>query len=326
MCRPVVIPITVADNISDRIMKSVNKFFLPLLLTTLVILLFVGGPGHYSNRIYRSVWDLGHILLFITFSVYLFELRYIRNKGLWQQLLLVFAVVIFFAIATELAQTGTSRTPELLDVRRDLVGALIGTVIIFTRRGIRGRIYPLFISAAMLLLMVELSPLAKILVDEYAILQSDTVLSNLEGMYEDTRWKGNSSYQLSTEHVVEGKQSLKVVFNTDYYSGITLKYMHRDWRGKDKLHVSVYNPDEDVFTANVRINDFPHLKENIYNDRYNKIIKLTKGWNHLVFSVDDIKNAPAERVNNIDNMQSIGIFVINLNVPKTIYIDNVYLD
>jgi len=317
---------TMTVIISDRIMKSVIKFSLPLLLATLVVLLFVGGPGHYSSRIYRSIWDLGHILLFITFTVYLFELAYIRNKGLWQQLLLVFAAVISFAIATELAQAGTSRTPELLDVRRDLVGALIGTVIMLARRGIRGRIYTFFVSVAVLLLIVELNPLAKILVDEYAILQSDTVLSNLEGMYEDTRWKGNSSYQLSTEHVIEGRQSLKVIFNTDYYSGITLKYMHRDWRGKDKLHVSVYNPDEDVFTANVRINDFPHLKENIYNDRYNKIIKLTKGWNHLVFSVDDIKNAPAERMNNIHHMQSIGIFVINLNAPKTIYIDNVYLD
>lgn len=308
-------------------MVIVKKWLLPVLLLVLIILLFVGGPGHYSSRIYRSVWDLGHIFLFIVISISLFRLSFVERKKLFLQIILVFTIVIFFAVLTELLQFATSsRTPELTDVRRDIVGAFIGSLVVFKRNELARKVFPVFLFIAFILTAFELGPLTRTLIDEYEILKTEPVLSNLEGIFEEERWKGNSEFKVSKDFVIEGEKSLKVTFNTDEYSGITLKYMHRDWSNKNSLHFSIYYPENDSLLINVRINDFKHVKTNRYNDRYNKELILKNGWNHYIISIQDIKNAPDGRKTNLENMQSVGMFVMNLGEPNTIYIDNVYLN
>jgi len=307
-------------------MLILQKRILPALLVILILLLFVGGPGHYSNRIFRNIWDLGHIVLFIVFSISLFNLSFIERKKPYTQILIVFVTVIFFAIVSELLQLGTDRTPELTDIRKDIIGAFIGTLIFFRKNNLDRKLFLVLIFIAFILIAFELSALSKTLIDEYNILKTGTVLSNLESTFEDERWKGNSEYSISSDLAIEGKHSLRVIFNTDPYSGITLKYMHRDWSTSDNLHVSIFYPGKDNLLLNVRINDFLHVENNRYDDRFNKEIILANGWNHFVFSVQAIQSAPKERQTNLNNMQSFGMFVTNLNEQKTIYIDNIYLD
>jgi len=307
-------------------MAIVNKRILPVLLVVLIFFLYVGGPGHYSSRIYGSVWDLGHIVLFIVFSIFLFRLPFVEQKRIFIQIVVVFFIVIFFAVSTELLQFAASRTPELKDVRRDIVGAFIGTLIVFRQKKLSSTVFPVLAFIAFFLTVLEFSTLVKILVDEYNIFKTGPVLSNLEGVFEEGRWKGSSQFELSSDVAIEGEKSLKVIFNTDEYSGVTLKYMHRDWSAKKSLHFSIFYPEDDDFLLNVRINDFMHVENNRYNDRFNKKIILTKGWNHFIILIQDIKNAPEGRKINLENMQSLGMFVMNLSEPKTIYIDNVYIN
>lgn len=303
-----------------------RKQILAVLLVVLILLLFVGGPGHYSSRIYRNVWDLGHIVLFIVLTISLFKLPFIEQKRPLIQIVIVFIGVIFFAVLSELMQIGTSRSPELADVRRDIIGACIGSLIVYKKKKLTEKFFPVLVITVLLLIIYELNALTRTLVDEYDIVNKAPVLSNLEGIFEDERWKGNSQYKLSTDNVIEGKKSLEVTFNTDKYSGITLKYMHRDWSAKKSLHVSIFYAEDDDLLLNVRINDFLHIENNRFNDRYNKTITLAKGWNDFIFLIKDIQNAPKGRKANLENMQSFGLFVKNLSEPKIIYIDNVYLN
>jgi hypothetical protein len=92
------------------------------------------------------------------------------------------------------------------------------------------------------------------------------------------------------------------------------------------LHLDIYYPENNNLTLNVRINDYYHLKNNRYEDRFNKKIALMNGWNHIIIPIDDIASAPKGRMTNLENVQSLGMFVTNLDQPETIYIDNVYLD
>lgn len=303
-----------------------KKQILTVLLVVLTLLLFVGGPGHYSSRIYRNVWDLGHIVLFLVISISLFNLSFIERKRPVIQITIVLFAVIFLAVLTELLQLGSNRTPELADVRRDIIGAFIGSLIVYKQNKVSNKVFPVLVFIAFILTVFEFIALTKTLVDEYEISNTGPILSNLEGTFEEERWKGNSQYELNSDFVIEGEKSLKVSFNTDPYSGITLKYMYRDWSDKDSLHISIFYTDDDDLMLNVRINDFLHVENNRYNDRYNKIITLAKGWNHVNFLIINIKNAPEGRKTNIENMQSIGMFVTNLSAPKTIYIDNIYLN
>ena len=308
-------------------MVSLKKWILPALLVVLILFLFVGGPGNYSSRIFILVWDLGHILLFLLVVVLLFRLPFVTQKKLPVQILLVFSIAIFFAVLTELLQSGINRTPALTDVRKDILGAFIGSLIVYREKYQSNKTFRVLTFITVVVCGYEIHPLVKTLVDEYDMLKTKSILSNLEARFEDERWKGNSEYKLSSDYVLEGKRSLKVTFNTDEYNSITLKYMYRDWSGKNSLHWSIYYLKDDILMLNVRINDYFHLQNNNrYNDRFNKEIFLAKGWNHIKIPIDDIENSPQGRKTNIKNMQSIGMFVTNLSEPSTIYIDNVYLD
>jgi len=303
-----------------------KKFIFPLFLVILISLLFIGGPGHYSNRIYKNVWDLGHILLFIVLTAYLLKLPFIERKNPYAQVAIVCSIALFIALITEFLQSYVGRTPELMDIRRDILGAFIGLIIVFKQKNLSRKIFLVLLFIAFAFTTFEFSALTKTLIDEYNILRTGSILSNLEGPFEDERWKGTSRYTLSKDFVIEGEQSLKVTFNTDPYNGIALIYMHRDWSNKNYLHLSIYYPGDNALLLNVRINDFLHTKNNHYNDRFNKEIIIENGWNDLIFSINDIKNAPKGRQANLKNMQSLGMFVMNLPEPKTIYIDNVYLN
>jgi len=307
-------------------MAFVRKWALLAAFLVLVSLLLIGGPGHYSSRIYGGVWNIGHLALFIIFSLLLYRLPFIKRKKPYEKIITVFIAAVLFAAFTELLQFATRGTPEFIDIRRDMVGTFIGTLLAFksSYRGSKKLVAATVVVAA--LTINELVPLTRILVDEYDVQRSGVVLSNLEGMFEDERWKGNSTYVLSSDFVIEGKRSLKVTFNTDEYSGITLKYMHRDWSANKNMHISIFKQDGDDLMLNVRINDFFHIENNRENDRYNKKIIVNNGWNHFEFSIDDIENAPIDRAANIQNMQSFGMYVTNLSEPTTIYIDNVYLE
>ena len=241
-------------------MVIVTKSVVPVLLVVLTFLLFVGGPEHYSSRVYRDIWDLGHIPLFIVLTILLYRLPFIEHRKWFVQVAIVFSLAMFFAVLSEWLQSGVDRTAELVDVRRDFVGAFIGTLIVFRKSYGPRKIFPVLVAAALVLCVFEINPLAKTIIDEYNIYKAGAVLSNLESVFEDERWRGNSEYTLSAEFVDEGAKSLKVVFNTDSYSGITLKYMCRDWRGKNSLYASVFNPEENSLLINIRINDFLHIK------------------------------------------------------------------
>lgn len=304
----------------------IKNQILTVVIIMLSLLLFIGGPGHYSDRIFRTVWDLGHIFLFLILVIFLFKTPLITNRSFIIQILVVAGIVIFFSIITELLQFITHRTPELADIRRDLVGAAIGFFVVFHNNKTLSKIsiYMVVISAG--LFIYELIPLIKTLTDEYELINTEPILSSMEGTFEEERWKGNSDYYISSDFVSEGNNSLKVILSMEEYCGITLKYMYRDWSNKKNLHFSVYYPEADSLLLYIRINDFIHLQNNRYDDRYNKEIFLKQGWNEINISIYDIKNAPDNREMNLKRMQSIGMFVMNLPREKTIYIDNVYLN
>ena len=234
-------------------------------------------------------------------------------------------IITIFAIGIELVQLQINRTSELSDIRRDMVGAFLGYIHVFRFRGHLGTKLVSLLTVAIVLFIFELSPLAKSVIDEINIQRDKTALSNLEYLFEEERWIGNSTRFISEEFVSDGDNSLRVEFNTDKYSGVFLRYMHRDWREKNRLHFDVYYPDHDDLLLQIRISDYSHVGNNRYHDRYNKEIQLRSGWNKVEISIEEIKNAPSDRLIDLENIESVGMFVVEQPEAKTIYIDNVYL-
>ena len=62
-----------------------------------------------------------------------------------------------------------------------------------------------------------------------------------------------------------------------------------------------------------------------YSDRYNKTFVLQPGWNTISMLLSEVQNSPKTRSMNLENIENIGIFIIQLDKPKVIFIDNVLL-
>ena len=308
-----------------ELLSVLKKLILPGLFAVLAILLFVGGPDYSSNRIFANSWDLGHIILFYILVILLFRLLPLTDKSLITKISLTLVIVVIFAVGIELIQLQTHRTSELSDIRRDMVGAFLGYIYVFRQNRLFNTLHVYLVAVAVALCVFELTPLAKSLVDEVNIHRDKAALSNLEFMFEDQRWVGNSTRFISEEFVSEGESSLRVDLNTDEYSGVFLRYMHRDWREGNNLHFSIYYPENDNLLLHIRISDYSHVGSNNYYDRYNKELVLKNGWNNVEISIEDIKNAPRDRLIDIGNIESVGMFVVKQPEAKTIYIDNVYL-
>jgi len=308
-----------------ELLSVLKKLILPGLFVILAILLFVGGPDYYSNRIFANSWDLGHIILFYILVILLFRLPALTDKSLITRVSVTLVIIVTCAVGIELIQIQAHRTSELSDIRRDMVGAFLGYMYVFRQGRFANVIRVPLVVGAVIFCAFELMPLAKSLVDEINIHQDKAALSNLEFMFEDQRWVGNSTRLISEEFVSEGENSLRVDLNTDEYSGVFLRYMRRDWRDEKNLHFSIYYPEKDKLLLHIRISDYSHVGNNSYYDRYNREIVLKNGWNNVEISIEDIKNAPRDRVIDIGNIESVGMFVVDLPKTKTIYIDNVYL-
>jgi len=302
-----------------------KKLILPGLFVVLATLLFVGGPDYSSNRIFANSWDLGHVLLFFVLVTLLLRSPFLLDKSLAIRILVTLVIIMPFAVGIELVQLQTHRTSELSDIRRDLVGAFLGYLYVFRQSWFYNAMRLPMVAVALALCAFELTPLTRSLIDEVNIHRDKAALSNLEFAFEDQRWIGNSSRFVSEEFVREGESSLRVDLNTDEYSGVFLRYMNRDWREREKLHFSIYYPDNDNLLLHIRISDYLHVGNNSYHDRYNKEIVLRNGWNNVEIPIEDIKNAPRDRFIDIGNIESVGMFVVKQPETKTIYIDNVYL-
>ena len=84
------------------------------------ILLFVGGPDYYSNRVFKVVWDLGHVPFMFVFGIaalgLLHRIQFISKKTLPA---LYGCVIIGVAFGSEYIQGFVGRTSSLSDVFAD---------------------------------------------------------------------------------------------------------------------------------------------------------------------------------------------------------------
>ncbi len=119
---------------------------------------------------------------------------------------------------------------------------------------------------------------------------------------------------------------MKVVMNTDAYSGVALKYFPGNWEGYRFFQFSVFNPDNDELKIICRIHDRRHTQgQQKYKDRFNRSFSILQGWHTITIPLNQVKQAPENREMDMQRIQGVGIFVVRLPHPRTIYIDDVRL-
>lgn len=108
-----------------------SLFFLILLLALFgaSILLFYGGPDAYVPRSVKELWNLGHVFYFALLTIlvskvliyFIFSVRWVWTLSL--------LLALLWGLAIEIIQQGGDRNAEIMDVFRDLTGALLALVL-----------------------------------------------------------------------------------------------------------------------------------------------------------------------------------------------------
>ena len=319
---------------SPRLLRAVRRFrrVAPPLLLLGLPFFFVGGPGFYSPRSFVQGWDLGHILYFSLFTLWLLNLKRFNRRGMAAvpRRALLLALPCAAALCIECLQfVVKGRAPSLRDLGLSALGAVLVLAFQdFSDRRPRGLpLRPLVRGAALILLVSALVPFARALGDEIRALRQFPVLAEFERPDELSRWYHVNQLRLEDRVVRSGKHSARIQLSTAKISGVTLLHFPGDWRGYARLRFSVYNPLPSPLELHCRLDDRRHRRgRESFADRFNDRFTLRPGWNDLAVSLEEAAAAPRGRRMDMAHIAGFGLFVVERPQAVALYLDGVRLE
>jgi len=307
--------------------KNHASWFISILLLIGSVLLFIGGPDYYSSRSFKAFWDLGHILYFALFNILLSRWSIVSRMSLTFQWVTILTITLLVGVTIELLQYGTPRASSAGDVLRDMTGSMLVLVFGPLRTKLKSSRQRFVLQLSVVLLtLVLVWPLAKSLVDETISWYQFPLLSGFETPFEIDRWEAGSALSVESLPSITDGKLLKLLLTTEQYSGVSLKYFNGNWVPARALRISFYNPDSYPLRIVCRIHDQKHIdgyKE--YDDRYNRNFLLMPGLSQVEIDLDEVENSPLTRDMDMSRIRGVGLFVVSLPAPRTLYIDEVRL-
>jgi VanZ family protein len=291
------------------------------------VLLFLGGPEYYSSRSFKHSWDIGHIVYFALLAGLLIRQRFVSQMSVARQWTAILVITLVAGVSIEFLQYGTARTPDPGDVLRDLTGSLLALVFGAGKPEIKPVIRRRSLQFAVLvLLLVQLVPLARSLIDEAIAIRQFPLLSDFDTPFEIDRWGGSAGLSMVSMPAISDSKLLRLSLTTARYSGATLDYFDGNWTSGRTLQIRLYNPDTNPLQITCRIHDLQHTDgTQEYQDRYNRTFLLAPGWTQLEIDLKEVKQSPADRRMDMSRIHGLGIFVISLPENRLLYLDTVRL-
>lgn len=307
-------------------MKQVMKrnFFLATVITVATFFLFFGDPDTVSPaRSVDELWNLGHVGYFAIFTFLLNQSTHFLRYPVIKRWFVSLVVVLVTGVIIELLQYGTERSPDLEDLSRNLLGALLvlaysPTISALLQPPWR-RVSRIVIGA---ILLLHLLPLSIAVVDEAMAWKQFPVLANFDTSIELDRWKGGAQIERAR---LDGNQAdlLKIRLSTAQYSGAGLQHFPADWSAYTFVVLRFYQPLAQPLGLTVRIHD--ELHNNQYDDRFNQHFELKEGWNELKIPLEEVKTDLKERQMDLTRVRDISFFSSSLPQPRDLYLDSIYL-
>ena len=308
-----------ANYMSARKTHAILRY--GILLAVGSVLLFLGGPDYYSSRSVKYFWDIGHIVYFALITVLLSQWRFVAQMSLARQWTIILSITLLLGVSIEFMQYGVARSPDTGDVLFDLTGSLL--VLVFGSLGLALKPVSWRLSlqlAVLALLLVQLWPLTKSLIDEAIARQQFPLLADFETPFESDRWAGSASPSVESMPSISQGKLLKLSLTTNKYSGVTLNYFDGNWTAARTLKFSFYNPEVNPLQIICRIHDHQHADgHQEYADRFNHNFLLVQGWNHIEIDLDEVKQSPASRRMDMRRIRGLGFFVVSLPAPRVLY-------
>lgn len=325
----------VSDAAAQRQVSALHTLVrrsIPVLLVIGLPFFFVGGPGFYSARSSVHLWDLGHILYFGLFTLWLTGLASDWQTALSRGRRLALLVLLPFVagLIIECLQFAVNgRRPGMDDLFRNTLGILL--VLVFQCWPLQESRQRLCLgvlrAASLVLLCCALWPLFRSVRDEDRAWREFPVLADFESKGELSRWYHANQLRQEKSIVRHGSCSARVQLSTARISGVTLLHFPHDWHGYRWLRFSVYNPLNGPLELNCRLDDSRHRRTHgPYSDRFNTQLVLRPGWNDLAIDLEEAEKAPKGRRMDMSHIAGFSLFVVQQKAPLALFLDHVRLN
>lgn len=286
-----------------------------------------GGPGYYASRSLKEVWNIGHLLFFCLVSIYC--LRYIVSFTNLRIILQVIYLIIITAVISIIIEWSqkifSSGVPDITDIRRNFIGMIFGYVLAISIK--KTYILNLLRGLVILLVLIEITPLFQVLMDEYRASRTFPILSDFESNFELSRWYSDEQFFISHKNKVHGNSSLRVSFGTDNYSSVSLRYFPSDWSKYKYLKFHLFYTGVDTLNVSCLIHDEPDKKNiNVYEDQFIQRNYLINGWNEISILLENVRNYPRFRKMKMNKIKGVDIYTSRLQQVKNLYLDYVRLE
>jgi VanZ family protein len=310
-------------------MKSAIRMLAVILALLFFVMLFAGGPDLVKSRVGRATWDLGHIPCFALWTWLLLLLRPgLGTRPYWRHCAMLLGVALAAGVLIELLQVTLGRAGRVNDVLLDLLGTLLVLAFLSPARKTvsRGTVRVVQALTAGLLLLA-LTPLLLVVYDDLLSRRQFPLLSGFETRYEIERWTGNTWYELDRTVAAEGERSLRVPLTTERYSGVSLRYFPRDWRGYSALRFRVRSERDGPLRLGCRIHDETHYERGgAYGDRFTTSFVVVPGWNEISIPLAEVARAPRDRPMDMTRIECVMVFSVSLHQAAVIHLDDVRLE
>ncbi len=297
----------------------------------MTVMLFLNNPLDENNRLLQSIWNLGHLFFFAFLTWLLLTHTTLQKQG-WLKMLLVSVLLsIVLGGLIEVLQSFIGRYMEWQDVVMDILGGLMGFLVVqFSMPADKSIIRrPV---ASLLLFVVAgaaLYPVFNIVRDDYKIRSDFPLIAGFESESNLLRWDYSQIERFELDSQLShkpGASSLYVKFAPGEYPTISLIALYSDWSRYRYLNLSLHNDQLDELEINLKVYDSEHrVNGPKYTDRFNLEVMLKPGWNQLKISLLDIYNAPHNRKMDLRNIAGLSLFLTNVKQSQSIHLDNIYL-
>lgn len=281
-------------------------------------------------RVFQQLWNFGHIVLFISLNYILYRKFLYKYKiSIINEFIVIVILSLVIGYTIEIIQSYTGRDKSYYDVLLDVIGGMISFLLFSNSwKSSKAKIKYSFVTFIGISTLVAIYPMFNIVLDSYRQSRDFPTLVSNAYKSELTRFSDSNVIKHLVENEIDHKNEnlLKVRFKKARYSTLDLKYFNQNWLDYNYLNFKVYNPNEKRLKLVISIYDKQHeLSRFFYKDRFNTVIDLPPRWTSISINLNHLKNAPYNRKMNMQKIQRINIFMVNVRDEKVLFFDKIEL-
>lgn len=281
-------------------------------------------PLPKGERPFEALTDSLHAPGFAVLTAVLLGL--LRSRTRWSLPVAALAVWTFavgFGATMEYLQGIVGRSPSVQDLVANTLGATAGVIWTIGRTAGRWRRVASWCAAVALLVVAAWYPLLN-LVDSFLQRREMPQIASFEHSLEMIRWDWNDA---RVRRVAcrnwHGNWALRVDLEPGKYPGVALLCPVPDWSHCDTLSFDVELDAGEPLDLTVKVQDRKHSGHP--DDRFDRTFRLTPGRHHLRIPLADVAAAPQRRRMDLDRIDMLQFFTVDLDTPRTLHLDNIRL-